>query len=844
MQIFSHINPFKEKILLLEKDNRDKIKKTFKVNQDIADFAHNINENLSIWIVDKLFEQLIQERHFTRDQVITFLNTSDNDKNNYLEVFQDKVVSVLDYYANPEGKRDYPSFDDFKKERFDILYNKSDVWHKGLKSLSKKTTEIIDTEPNIEILKRYEADSNGNIYYWADLHKKNSEIESSRMGHCGNTSKGTTLLSLRSFTPSLNDSYISKSHITISVNRNKKYYTQCKGKQNRKPAIQYTPYIFDLFLFDNDIQSYESEYASGSDFTPIDLSSSQLTQLRQVKPKLVNQFVSVSAKEIEDDALSLTPEELFDKYFTEGFVLDTNNFSKFKTSTGYLPKDKAMSFIMNIILPVLIKDSSVFEKVVSYITTKESPTEFLITNSIIEYCIFTNNFNKIKNHINELFQEKQWSLNFDTYQDINIKYKNNICFFANFAELYPDYFTTYAYKKIEPLLDNLITDKNTLKDIENHLNLSTKNLVMSYISKYKDTEKIKDVYYVVIFDNLYDYSMEDIEKATSYRNEDYVSLENLNTDGYEQLVFKIQETNQLLKNNINYDKYQELIRDHLFANASFLSYTILGLYVKNPELLDYSIYDNYDPDFLNKDFGEVEVSLENLNAFDYYRGTNIASFSDELEDVFTRYEYDVYEDEIKDFLNDVSDRSSVSSKPNYKQTISLIKEKISSLTNKSFEELTEEYKEENDNDRRYRFYDIYQYIKDNYDIEELNDSIINSISGAYTSKIEDKIYEEMKSKVIDLFEDELKLNIDKNKVYLHEDKVYVTTNIREIVNFYVDKIDYLANYTDIDFEDSIDNLISNYIHGVIYDMDKIHINTDFGNVYTSFDDICEYFINY
>ena len=361
MQIFttSH-NILKEKELLLEKDFRANIKKTFQVTDEIADFAHNINDKLSLWIVDSLFKQLIKERHFIRSQVITFLNTPSDDKNNYLRLFQDKIVSILDYYANPIGKEEYNTFDKFKKEDFDVLYQKSDEWHKSLKSRLAKTTEIKDTEEGVIILKQYEPTSSGIIYYWADLNKTTSDIESSRMGHCGHTNKGTTLLSLRSFTPTNSGSYISKSHITLSVNRQRKYYTQCKGKQNRKPSINYRQYIFDIFLLDKDIQGYEAEYNIGTDFLVSDLTSAQIKSLIKTKPKLVEQFISPNFIKFQEDIKTLSAKEVYTTYVEN---LDSKIIQSFKTRSS--SEDMVISQVITETLPIIIKDNSVFNDMIT-----------------------------------------------------------------------------------------------------------------------------------------------------------------------------------------------------------------------------------------------------------------------------------------------------------------------------------------------------------------------------------------------------------------------------------------------------------------------------------------------
>lgn len=70
-------------------------------------------------------------------------------------------------------------------------------------------------------------------YYWVDLMKKVCEMEGEKMGHCGKTDKGETLLSLR-------DSD-GEPHITVAYSYNGTYY-QMKGKRNKHPDEEYWDY--------------------------------------------------------------------------------------------------------------------------------------------------------------------------------------------------------------------------------------------------------------------------------------------------------------------------------------------------------------------------------------------------------------------------------------------------------------------------------------------------------------------------------------------------------------------------------------------------------------------------
>jgi hypothetical protein len=105
------------------------------------------------------------------------------------------------------------------------------------------------------------------------------------MGHCGRTNSSNTIYSLRE-TKSLNPKYtLNKSHLTAAVGGDNVLY-QMKGPKNSKPQEKYYPYIIDLLLNDDSIQSFGSEYDSSSDFNLVDLSEEQIKKIYEQKPEL------------------------------------------------------------------------------------------------------------------------------------------------------------------------------------------------------------------------------------------------------------------------------------------------------------------------------------------------------------------------------------------------------------------------------------------------------------------------------------------------------------------------------------------------------------------------------
>ena len=114
-------------------------------------------------------------------------------------------------------------------------------------------------------------------------------LESSRMGHCGQSSYSDNLISFRSTFKNVNGEEINDSHITIGYGDGLFY--QVKGKQNKKPLEKYFPFVFDFIkslvkgeIEDLSFNGFASEYASKEDYGWEDMTKQELTELYELNP--------------------------------------------------------------------------------------------------------------------------------------------------------------------------------------------------------------------------------------------------------------------------------------------------------------------------------------------------------------------------------------------------------------------------------------------------------------------------------------------------------------------------------------------------------------------------------
>jgi len=288
-----------------------KIQKFFK-DELVAKKAVDLSPKLSIWIINQFMNKCIEEISDNRIGAEMEL-VSKKDIENYFKTGNSnieikKLVSAQwnNYYSS---KFQYildwvNSFDisiedrkNFTNLSFDQAYEKSEKWHKSLKAGGKIKNEhgkVLMTFPD--------------GFYWIDLETTYDRAEADAMGHCGNTTKGDTLYSLRDRNKS--------SHVTAAIDEVNGIVYQMKGRNNKKPIDKYHLYIVGLLGNDDleyPLRGFGAEYDKNNDFNPEeDLDSELLSELKEKRPNI-------------DDPVH-TPEEIstmFDNMI-ESYYLQSN----------------------------------------------------------------------------------------------------------------------------------------------------------------------------------------------------------------------------------------------------------------------------------------------------------------------------------------------------------------------------------------------------------------------------------------------------------------------------------------------------------------------------------------
>ena len=204
------------------------------LNEENADFITAQSEKFAIWLADSIVKaNMGVAKELKKQQAVEFLNNNPN----ILKGLKQRIRSILDWLESPMTPKQ-----NLRELSFVQAEEKAKKWHDEL-TISGGDIDYVEPKEN-KILKTYPPNEFGKKYYWVLLPSNTCTLESSRMGHCGQSSYSDNLISFRSTYTNIKGEEINDSHITIGYGDGLFY--QVKGKQNKKPLEKYFPYIFDF----------------------------------------------------------------------------------------------------------------------------------------------------------------------------------------------------------------------------------------------------------------------------------------------------------------------------------------------------------------------------------------------------------------------------------------------------------------------------------------------------------------------------------------------------------------------------------------------------------------------
>lgn len=223
-----------ESNLILEMSKRDILINKVGLSEKNADFVYNVCGKLSIFIVNKFIDFLYDfKSDASKKDIIDEINSMD-----ILQNEEFNFIDILDY-IKIELKDDISAL---KNMSYYEIFNTAKTWKDYL---TEGIGDVNYLETNDVILDFRNDKKFG--YYWVNLNTDESKEECNRLQHCGKSSFGETLYSLRK-NQLINDRYfVNTSHITMSVTNNGEI-TQIAGKHNTSPKDIYLEYIKPIFM--------------------------------------------------------------------------------------------------------------------------------------------------------------------------------------------------------------------------------------------------------------------------------------------------------------------------------------------------------------------------------------------------------------------------------------------------------------------------------------------------------------------------------------------------------------------------------------------------------------------
>lgn len=447
--LFMNIKRLKYVKLFEDYQNRinkrlEEIKTKFKCDY-VAKKAVELNYKLAKWIIKTFKNKILNENPEIRDELELYFKTGKNEQKYFKFVvnkwneLSPKYQMIIDwsksYDIREEERRN------LKKFTFEEALKRAEQWHNQLKASAGG--EIKDESGTV--LMRFP-----DGFYWIDLETNYDRCEGEAMGHCGRTSKGDTLYSLR-------DKY-KRPHVTAAVDTVDGIIYQMKGKQNTKPNKRYHKYIVALLTNDDlpvKIKGFASEYDRASDFTPSDLEPSLYDELLSKRPDIdkpiftdeeINDLYYNYLKDMyEQDHSFQLIKRLKDLYNIDHVIetIDKNNGRLFdilceeyneKVYVDIIDEEK-----LKIIFDILNFNVSANRAAEYFNITLPNPKD---SN--------TNKWNYIIKHVSiEKLEEliKKENLN-DEYEEMLPTYKSLKKKFTEYKKVYSGYILVYDYYKI------------------------------------------------------------------------------------------------------------------------------------------------------------------------------------------------------------------------------------------------------------------------------------------------------------------------------------------------------------------------------------------------------------
>jgi len=190
--------------LIVEASKKDILIQKIGLNERNAEFLSNLCGPLSVFMANKLFDNIIVDtpriKKMSREEVIDEVNSDYT-----LQSSRQSIISIMDWIRVGLNGNVRP----YQNLNYKELLDQSKKWHDELE-VGDSTIDYKEEHPVVVDFRN----EKGNGYYWVDLETKDCNEESKRMGHCGRSA--CNLYSLR-FTSPIENTMFTKNRSFVTV---------------------------------------------------------------------------------------------------------------------------------------------------------------------------------------------------------------------------------------------------------------------------------------------------------------------------------------------------------------------------------------------------------------------------------------------------------------------------------------------------------------------------------------------------------------------------------------------------------------------------------------------------
>lgn len=284
--------------LLTEKDNRRILIDKEGVSQEVADWAHNLSDKLSIWIVKSLKAKYANTMANLNNKISLddYYQSLDGDYRNIIALMKkqnrpqvnlntltfDEAMDLVGKYNYIEAWLDAPESNAvaefgptfLQTKSWDEAVEMADEWHQSL-TAGGKLDDLLDEKDEI-----FHTFPDG--FMWV-LRKENKCDKSSKsMGHCGRASNPNMYL-LRLVKDG-------SEYVTVDWDPKEKFIQQVKGLKNKKPIPKYYPYLIWLIRDWGGVEKLSNEkgYLPHTNFHLGELDPDVAAEIVGEKPNIID----------------------------------------------------------------------------------------------------------------------------------------------------------------------------------------------------------------------------------------------------------------------------------------------------------------------------------------------------------------------------------------------------------------------------------------------------------------------------------------------------------------------------------------------------------------------------